>query len=178
MLGLPFVLRRWDDAGFPVDERVFLRSRRRGDRGEKMRRLMKLYRKLSVSQTSNAARVARLMQQALAGGVEMGEERLADIDRQQSEATEAAQSAAEEQLALAEEIVEMSLEENYGEQTVAILDRLTDAELHAAVATIEMGAMPRDFFRYRDIPPSGNSTKPSGNEQAAPSSPPDTPAGS
>ncbi len=174
MLGMLFLLRRWDGQGFPVDERVFLRSRRRGPQGEKMRKLVREYRRCAMNQAASATRVAALMQQAVTGALE--EAQLEKLDRAQAEAAGAARESSERALELAEEIVALALAENYGEGAEDILDKFNDAELHAAVSTIEMGAMPRDFFQYRVTPPSGSFTNESGSEQGAPFSPPDTPA--
>ena len=180
MIGIPFTVRREDEGGV-VDRTIYLRSRRRGPEVEKMRAAIRAYNRAIFGQGKQASRAGMLMTRALAGEMAEGEDldkRLADlerIDREQEAAMTEAQELAQKALDRAEEIAELALRENYGEQTAQILNELTDRELHAIVGTVEMGAMPKDFFPSPATPPKPSSISPPGSAPAEPSSPPATP---
>lgn len=166
MFGIPFTIRRTSERGIE-DEVVYIRSYRRGAVGQKMRQLMGEYHAATMRQMQSAAQAGAAMNESL-GGTE-GRDLQGIADRQQKALDDAlAQSA--RALKAAEEIAANALAENYPDDVrEKILDKLTDHELHGLVSTIEMGAMPKDFFALHDIQPRPSTTGPSGAAPAVPS---------
>jgi hypothetical protein len=182
MIGIPFEIRRSSDRG-AESETIYLRSRRRGPEGEKMRAAIALYRRSQMDQVRLATKVGSLTQRFLSAmgeapvGLDLASSRpdSAALETSQREALEAAGCMAERAICAAEEIARLALIENHGADTERIVDGLTDRELHAIVATIEQGAMPKDFFPLPGTQPSASATSPSGESPARPLPPPATP---
>ncbi len=98
---------------------------------------------------------------------------LADQRKSIEEASEAVQTA----LKAAEKVAELALEENYGPgELERIMDGLSDHELRKIIETIELGAMPADFFPSPGTRPKPAITAPSGTSPEKPSSSPAIPA--
>jgi hypothetical protein len=165
MLGIPFVIRRFSDAGVE-DVTVFLRTRRSGQAGDKMRKHLRAYHAAVFAQTKAAGKAGSLMRRALSGETQPGEAELEKIEAEQSAAMDSAQKESETALEEAQEVCLCALKDNYGEKEEELVDGLTDHELHGLVSTIEMGAMPRDFFPSPGIPPKSSSMEPSGSGPA------------
>lgn len=174
MIGIPFTIRRTDSEQGIVETVVYLRSRRRGAEGEKMRKAIRDYNRTQFEQSRNVSRAAAAVARMHILGEGAGEEALEKVLADQEAAMDASETAREQQLARAEEITALSLADNYGpEEAQRLLDVMTDEELCAVVQTIEHGAMPPDFFRSRGTPPKQNSTQQDGDGPSASSSPRD-----
>ena len=177
MIGIPFEIRRFSERGAEM-ETVFLRSRRRGPEGVKMRQAISSYRRAQLDQARLASKVGLLTQRFLSA---LGADEPAAaspaagaaLEAEQTAGLSAAADASEEALRQAELIAQFALQENHGDDTDRIVGMLTDRELHAIVATVEQGGMPKDFFPSAAIPPSANAISPSGVSPAKPSPPPD-----
>ena len=188
MIGIPFTIRRQNERGQVEDEVVYLQSRRRGPTGESMRQHLRNFMKARFEQQRASSRAGMALAKAglAMTGPEIGtaddaegrraESRLAELeklDASQEKEMQAAQASAATCIAEAEEVARLALSDNYGaERAGDIIDKLTDRELNWLVETIEMGAMPADFFTSRGTPPKPSSTVPSGSEPAKPSSAP------
>ena len=182
MLGIPFTVRRHSEEGV-MDTTLYLTSRRRGDAGKSMRLHLRQFRQADLAKGKAASRAGFLMARAIremAGdgaaqpddGARLAE--LERIDAEQQTAMGAAFNENDAAMTHAEKIAELALRENYGPATDGIVDGLTSAELRAIVETVEMGAMPKDFFLSLATPPTPPSTGPSGSAPDAPSSMPDS----
>lgn len=172
MIGIPFTVRRFSARG--VEEITLYLQTRRGA----MRKALRAYHDAMMAQSTAAARVAGLMARAMQAeqsGVALDLEKL--LAQQESEMAESSRHA-EMAMAAAEEVARESLSGNYPDVEVdAIMDRLTDKELRAIVATVELGAMPADFFTSSGTPPSPSSIMPSGPSPESGSLKPDSPGG-
>ena len=150
MFGIPFTIRREnsDSAGNKpgVEEQVvYLRTRRCGDLGEKMRKLFRQYHAAAFSQMRAATRAGAGTTRAMSAQDDT--EALEKILADQEAAMDAGRNAANEQLEAAEQIAAMALADNYPKDKVSeLVDGLTDHELHGIVSTLELGSMPKDFF--------------------------------
>jgi hypothetical protein len=168
MIGLPFTIRRHSPNGL-VDETVYLRSRRTGEVGRKMREALREYHRRQFDQQRAAAQAAMLLGKALAGADALGagidlEKIAADQDVAMTRAQELARGALE----LAELVAALALASNYDVGNVErVMDLLTDRELHAIVGLVEVGQVPADFFASPGIPPMPSATGHSGAEPAS-----------
>ena len=175
MLGIPFTIRRFPERGVE-DVDIYLRTRRRGPAGEKMRREIRAYHQAQFDRMKAASRAGMLVNRATSL-TEIDDalrvEALEKIEADQIAQMDLARLRAEDTLEHAEAIAACALADNYPrEQAEEIVDGLTDQDLHGIVATIEMGAMPKDFFPLPATPPSPSSTAPSGSEPGPSSSAP------
>lgn len=160
MIGIPFTIRRAGPDNPVVDEVVYLRTRRSGEAGASMRRAMVDYREATMAQMRQAARTARL---ADAAGTISDVAALERVERDVAAAMEESNAQGARALAAAETIALLSLYENYDPQEAdRIMDQLTERELHAIVATLELGQMPKDFFGPAATQPKPSGTGPSG----------------
>jgi hypothetical protein len=167
MLGIPFTLRRHDDKLGMRDEVVYLATRRMGPQGEAMRKQIRAYHKAFFGQALAAQGCALVATQALGPALESKDRAariaaLQEVEKRQLEKVEAGQAASEAALEAAAAVGILALEPNYGPEAQGIVDRMTDHELHALVTTIEMGALPKDFFPSPGTPPSASSTSQAG----------------
>jgi hypothetical protein len=163
MFGIPFTVRRSETGGMSKDEVLYLRTYRRGETGNLMRKLIKQYRYMGMEQAKAGAKAAMMV--AGLGAIAAGTDETRDLAKvlaEQSEAMRAAEAAGAEALKTAEEIAVIALTENYGEGTDKLVDALTDHELHGIVSTIELGSMPKDFFPSPDTQQKPKSTTVSG----------------
>jgi hypothetical protein len=155
MNGIPLSIRRGGQL-----ETVYLSTRRSGERGAKMSQAKREYRVAQrrcahcLQETALIARKA----EALAARGEPCEGELDRLALSQDQAAAAAQAAAEGALAHATELVRLSLAECHGADAEAIMDCLTDRQLHQCVGIIETGDLPEDFFPSRATPPSASDT--------------------
>lgn len=166
MIGIPFTIQRESEHGAEI-ETIYLRTRRRGPEGEKMRRLIREYNQADLAQKRASIKVA-MFYALVAGNGEHTPDlaALEKADKDQDEAIAVGNAAAKTALECAELIAELALRENYPQELAEkILDKLTDVELRAIVSTIEMGAMPKDFFQSLDIQRKQRPTGHSGNAQ-------------
>lgn len=170
MFGIPFTIRRENSASLGnkpgTEERVvYLRSRRCGDLGEKMRKLFRQYHASTFAQMRAATRAGSGTTRAMSS--QDDPIALEKILAEQESAMDAAQKAAQEQLDAAEQIAVMALSDNYPKEQVSdIVDGLTDHELHGIVSTLELGSMPKDFFPSPAIQPKQSDTSQSGEPPA------------
>lgn len=171
MIGLPFTIRRYSADG-AQDEVVYLRTYRKGERGTKMRKALREYIRADFDQNNAATRVG--MSVARAGALVKNEndprleEKLQKLCDEQQKDIAFAQASAERCIEAAGLLAELAIEENYGEAAAAILDKLTDKELRAIAATLQTGAMPKDFFPSLDIQ---QKQKPIGQTEASSAKP-------
>lgn len=177
MLGIRFEIRREGPDGGDV-EAIYLATRRAGDAGAKLSAAKKRYHEEVLEAGKAYKRVAQLAQMAEALKPEDPNynDKLCQVGNEQDAAAMRALEHDQAAQEAADEMVLASLRMNYGEQAEAIFDKLTDAEVRAAVSTIETGEMPADFFRSRGTPPSASTTKPPGASPEGSSSKPDLPA--
>jgi hypothetical protein len=166
MVGIPFTIRRTSSELGVQDEVVYLRSRRRGEAGESMRRHIRDYHAALFTQMQSAAKAGRLSGQVTEGAAV---EVLEQVDADLGATLATAGAAGDRALEHAEHVARLALQENYGERAAELLDGLTDKELHAIVSTVEVGQMPADFFGRPDTPPKPSATGPSGTLPAKPS---------
>jgi hypothetical protein len=102
------------------------------------------------------------------------EKLLAEQERGMAESAQAADAA----IQAADLVARLALYGNYPPEAVEEhVDMLTDKELRAVVATVELGAMPADFFTSSGTPPSPSTTTPSGPSLESGSSKPDSAGG-
>jgi hypothetical protein len=169
MLGIPFIIQReskTDGIARLERETIYLRSRRRGEAGEKMRKAIREYNKQNLAFGRLATKAAVAIGKLENADVQPTQQQLEDIEQNQSANYEAAQNARIAALAAAETVAEQALVDNYGEGVKDILDRLTDRELDAIVGSVEMGAMPKDFFTHLDTQQKQSTTLQSGASPA------------
>lgn len=148
MFGIPFTIIRECEMG-GVIETVYLRTYRRGGKGDEMRKCLKAYHAATIGQSRAAGRIPVLLGQA--AKVAQENDSLAMLEKlaeDQEKIISESVGCSAEALVAAEQIAELALQENYAEKTTEIMDKLTDRELHAIVGTIEMGEMPKDFFQF------------------------------
>lgn len=167
MLGIPYrVMRQSSDEG-PVDKTLFLATRRSGEAGDAMREAMREYRRhqMAMAKASQSYRTAEARIAKLGGDDERVERLIEQRDGQFERLLESEQAA----LKAAENLVRLSLTENYGRaNALAAMDQLCDDDLHEMVVTIQTGEQPEDFFLSR-----------ARREKASSFSPPDgSPSGS
>jgi hypothetical protein len=169
MIGIPFTILRESERGVE-EETIFLRSRRRGPEGEKMRQAIREHNRALLEQSRQAVDAATAVGKLRAGDLSQAD--LEQVRNAQGAAFEAAQNAGRKALEMAEAVAEAALAENYeAAAREKILDKLTDSELIAIVNTIELGAMPKDFFLSLDTLRNQSSIRRSGAGSAPPSSP-------
>lgn len=176
MLGIPFIIQREGERGIQR-ETVYLRSRRRGEAGEKMRKAIREHNAKNLEHSRMASKAVAAMRKVtgLDGEITTASETaLRELEQTQGALFEAAQNARNAALAAAEIVAEEALRDNYGDRVTEILDGLTDAELDAIVSTVEIGAMPDDFFTSLDTRQKRNTTLLSGGQPAASSLPQDS----
>ena len=160
MFGIAFRIRRDSTEGV-TEKVVYLRSRRRGPEGEKMRAAIKAYHRASFDQARLAAKVGAMMNRGLSG--ETAGMSLEDIEAKQTSALAEAQNCSSVALEQAEIVATLALDENYGaEEAAKMVGDLTDHELHGIIGAIELGSMPKDFFPSPDIQPKLSTTGSSG----------------
>lgn len=147
MLGIPFIIQRESQNGVER-ETIYLRSRRCGEAGDKMRQAIREHNSQNLMHSRLATKAVIALGKLDGENLNMAQ--LEDIERNQTLSFEAAQKARIAALAAAQVVAEQALVDNYGEGVQAIVDRLTDKELDAIVGTVEMGAMPKDFFTHLD----------------------------
>ena len=171
MLGVPFVIR--GDGQDPTEEEtVYLSTRRRGDAGAKMKQLRRQYHKLEFESAKALRAVALVMTKAerLKEEDPQFDEKLARLAAEQDSASGKAEQLQVDLMEVAEELVGAALRENYQKKTDGILDRMTDAELRAAIVVMETGEGPVDFFRSNATPQKSPTTSPPGDSPGKPSS--------
>lgn len=161
-------------------ETIFLSTRRSGESGARMKACKGRYRMLRTEEGRLAARIGQLMMRAK------------QIDSAGADCTAGLEAILEEQIKLAsamaeakteatnvaEELVRLSLAENYGEAGLvdALMDVMSDRQLEQALNAIELGEEPDGFFLDRGTPPSASTTGPSGGSAGAGLSSAGTPA--
>jgi hypothetical protein len=176
MFGIPFTVIRESDVGGMI-ETIYLRTYRRGPLGDEMRKAIKAYHDATNGQNRAAAQVPIILGKATKLSMEETNiEAMEKLAAEQDAAIEQSTQSGRDALQAAEKVAEVALRENYGEKTEAVLDRLTDRELNAIVGTVEMGAMPKDFFQWTEDRRKQISTGPSGAAPELPSSQPASPA--
>jgi hypothetical protein len=161
MTGIPFVVQRENGRGQIERKTIYLRSRRRGPAGEKMRLALREYNQALLEQSRCAMKAGTIMAK-LAGEPTLAE--MEAVEREQLGSVARAQELGAKSLELAEQIAEQALADNYeGPAREEILDELTDKELTAIVSSIELGAMPNDFFQFLDTQQKRSSSAASGD---------------
>lgn len=176
MFGLGFTFLRENESG-GLPETIYLRTHRRGEAGQKLRKLLRSYHQLELQQTKAATEMPVVVAQAQQCVQNEDIDGLKGVAERQNILLAGATAAAEERLKVAEEIAELVLCENYpAEKLEQILDKLTDRDLFAIVGTVELGEMPRDFFQSLEARQKLISTGRSGASREASSSRADTPA--
>jgi hypothetical protein len=182
MIGIPFIIRRQSDRG-TEDTTVYLRTRRISETGRSMRQEIRRFHDATIAQSKAASRAAALVAVAMKGmdNGPLGDPAPFDLEalleKQDKEMTEA-RNQADAAIDAATKIALMALEENYPPAVLTeFVDMLTDRELRAIVSTVEMGAMPADFFTLPGIHPLPSSTGRSGGSPGSDSSKQDSAEG-
>jgi hypothetical protein len=169
MLGIPFVIRRFSERG-TEDQTVYLRSRRCGEAGVKMRKAIRDYHAAQFAQMKAAGKAGAITAKAIQAACDEKQARkkgvLESLDQEQEAAMADATQQAALALDLATTITRMALADNYGnDKADEIIDGMTDHEMHSVVKTIELGALPKDFFQPPGTQPNPSTTPPSGAGQ-------------
>jgi hypothetical protein len=162
VIGIPFTVRRTGERG--VDDAViYLTSRRVGDVGREMRAALREYHDGLQAHGTASMRVAAVMAKAMKAEQDGVALDLAALLDEQERHVAAGAQASERAIQASARVARLALLANYGEQQAdEIVDRLTDRELRAICETVELGAMPRDFFTSGDTQPKPSTTGPSG----------------
>lgn len=172
MIGIPVQISRDGK-----DETIYLSTRRSGVKGGELRDAKRAYRqarleiaRLTTKMSLIAIRVNKIPDEANHLAADL-EKLCADMD-QLTVGLDAARQAVQD---AAEHVVSLAIEDNHGDETAAILDCLTDAQIEALVGVLESGEAPADFFPSRATRPSASATTPPAAGPGASSSRPALP---
>jgi len=177
MLGIPYrLLRQAEDDG-PVDKTLFLATRRSGEAGKSMRSAMREYRKHQMAMAKASQRYGTTEARIRKLGPD--HEKLDGLIEKRDAQFDKLMDAEALALEAAENVVRLSLTENYGkDKALEAMDQLTDSDMHEMVVTIQTGEQPDDFFQSREDRERLSSTLPPGGSPSESSLSTDTPESS
>jgi hypothetical protein len=157
-------------------ETVYLSCARTGEIGKRLQELKAACRKLARDEFDLAKRVALAM--AKADELQKKDAPIVEFENllnEQRQLTENLANAGEQRLAACEDLWIEALRPNHGADAEAIADCLADVQILKAVAILEQGECPADFFPNPAPPKSASGIAPTGGSASGSSSKKDLP---